>query len=262
MGCSLTRYILRPNQDITTIQALAREFRHSLSRPSRLVFRNLSESKVRRSELKLFRDAGASIVDLVTSATQEQLIQLAKRILGEDGFLLCITNDEECDFIYPSQEWLDTHYPTHGLEWLLLPDKVPIPWNNTAMYAFPSNSPSWDETVPIMGSLLSVAVVGRPRPCPYCATIYTSRGERGQCPACGAIAQPFSSSNAAHAIIVIPIDAFGWGTCYRCRASYEFNALIEQCSRCGQMLQAETKRHGNVLRDNSNRIRELLAQLK
>ena len=173
-----------------------------------------------------------------------------------------VTDDEGADAAIQEANGLSRLFPDIELGWVLEPEDRPIPWNIDPFYLRPGNPTHWSLKVPIMANLLNVAVPGQMRPCPMCHTQYTSNGERGQCSACGFIATPFRTRTEAKTISPVPLDAFGWGRCPRCRQSREFSHHVEQCFRCGQLLEGAPGRQGKILpAPNKAEVIELIASL-
>ena len=60
---------------------------------------------------------------------------------------------------------------------------------------------------------------------------------------------------------MIPLDAFGWGSCSRCGSSREFTYEVQQCFRCGQLMEGNPGRHKVPLVANKAEIIALVATL-
>jgi len=261
IGNELVRIILEPGTPSDAARMLAKQLRVDHPRPTTVIHRSLREKKVRRPELKAARDADIAVVDVDSTAVAAVLQSAAIAAIGDGRFLLRACDDEELDVAYPDRNWIERIYQTTALDWLLEPEQDPIPWVNSAFYAIPSNPPDWDETVPIMATLLRVAFPGQARACPICNTNYVSHGGRGQCPSCGFVAFPFLSTADAFAWERVPLDAFAWGQCGRCRKRSEFAAIVQQCSRCGRLMEGDGSFRSLLIPDNRPQIAMLLNAL-
>jgi hypothetical protein len=260
----LKRLVLAPSVEIDLVRLYARALRKSQRRFALLYLLDLVGRRVRKPELKLAKSAKVRIVDIESLIPSEILQRTAHDIFGESGYLYREVDDEDTDICAPGAEWLEFTFHSDQLTWLLEPEETPIPWNKTPFYAYPGNPDTWDVTVPIHAGLLTVARPGEPRLCPVCRTEYTSkRQDECQCPntECNFVARPFASITEAMSIAPIPLDAFGWGRCPRCRLSHDFARQVEQCARCGQLLHGSSNRHKLDLSDNSEEITSLLSEL-
>jgi hypothetical protein len=261
MGNSLCRVILGKQVPDEAVEALALLLRATLTRPSTLHLRDLAGRRVRNPGLLAARDAGLRLVDLDPGWPKGKLLPALGTALGADRFVLRVVDDEDRDVIEPHKDRLAELYPGLDLEWALEPEEQPVPWNRRAFFVCPHNPPQWGTHVPVMATLLSVATPGQSRPCPACRTVYTSRGERGQCPACGFVAYPFKAREEMTRQLPVPLDAFGWGRCPRCRKPSEFIFRVQQCFTCGQLLTASPGRHPLELRDNADEIKALVGTI-
>lgn len=258
MGQNICRFVLLPSATKSAAETLARNLSSKVERIVTIYFRDLEGKRARTPELQDACAAAVRIVDIAPPLSFEVLKELGTSSFGENNFLLRVADDEELDQTYPSSEWLTSAYPQHDLDWLLDPEEDPIPWNTSSFYLFPNNPATWDLEVPLFLSLLNVALPNQTRPCPFCKSQYTSKGERGQCNACGFVAQPFQTKDQAKTILPVRLDAFAWGSCPRCRRSREFVHQVEQCFRCGQLMEANPGKHAVPLQMNKGKILELL----
>lgn len=85
---------------------------------------------------------------------------------------------------------------------------------------------------------------------------FSKRQDMCQCPECGFVSRPFAASADARAIEIAPLDAFGWGRCRRCGASKLFTSVIEQCHRCGRLLEGRST-HALELADDREAVNRL-----
>ena len=258
MGNTMCRIILAPAVPPAALQSLGQQLRSQVRQPVTLLLCDLIGTRVRVSEAVAARAAEVRLIDIEPSLSFEVLRAASDAALGDGAYCLRIADDEGRDEKFPSSDWLKQFYPAHDLAWLLEPQEKPVSWNTTAAYVCPGNPASWGLQVPMMLALLDVATPGVARRCPMCRTEYVSRGEKGQCPSCSFVAWPFRDQKQARYIQSVPLDAFAWGTCTRCRRSKAFHHVVEQCFRCGQLLAGGSKRHAVNLHDNRDEIAALL----
>jgi hypothetical protein len=258
MGNYICRYILPPSTGREAVARISLHLRQTYRTPTVLHRRDLQGRNVRNPLFKILFDANIVLVDVEGRLKPDDLIDAGTKVFGGRAFLLRHADDDELDVTYPNAEWLKEAYGNVRLEQLLDPEEAPIPWNTETWYAYPRNPPEWDCSVPIMAALLQVARPGDPRECPICATTYTSKGDRGQCPSCGFVSWPFKSAAEATQFAAVPLDAFKWGHCPRCRLPKELSHVIEQCTRCGQLLRGDGSKHKIGLIDNEGFVRSLL----
>ncbi|GEM_PF-4369891 len=260
----MRRIVLAPAVDRGLICSYAKLLRDSQKRFATLMLMDLAGRQVGEPLLKQVQSANVRLLDIDSLIRADVLRNAAVTVFGEANFLYREVDDEDTDICVPDAAWLDRTFKADGLAWLLLPEEEPIPWNRACFYVFPGNSEAWDVTVPVHAGLMTVARPGEPRACPACDTTYTSkRQDMCQCPSreCGFVARPFASVPEAKSIAPVPLDAFAWGTCPRCRKATAFANHVEQCSRCGQLLRGTSNRHKLELADNSEQVARLVSDL-
>jgi hypothetical protein len=260
MGNGICRIILAADISLDLPAQFADSLRSEVHRPTSLYCRNLHGKSVRKPHLLAARDAGLCLIDVDPVIDPALLARVAAATFGENRFVVRTADDEGLDITWPSADVLARLYPGIDLAWALEPDETPIPWNTDPFYLFPGNPPHWSLKVPVMASLLRV-VNSLQRPCPMCQTVYSSKGERGQCPSCGFVAWPFRSAREATEIVSVPLDAYAWGRCPRCRGTHEFIHQVEQCFQCGKLLEGFSTRHHLTLVPNKNEIVSLVGSL-
>lgn len=258
MGNWVRKLLLAPGVEERSVRALALAVRSRNQRPVTFTWCDLDGRRVRDPRFKLAQALGVRQVEIDGRVPPELLQSLAATTLGEGTWLHCERDDDETDVCVPGPGWLEQAFGAADLAWLLEPEEAPAPWNRRSYHALPGNPEAWDVTVPIALRLLTVTHAGAPRPCPACGEEFTSKREdRCQCPACGFVSRPFASDADARRIDLAPLDAFAWGKCPRCHASRQFTAVIEQCHRCGRLLEAKS-RHSLELADNRSVVEALL----
>ncbi len=262
MGNSVCRLVLSREVPGSAVTDFARLLRSKVLRPTSLYLRDLSGRHIRDARLVAARDASVRIIDVEPITSVPLLQEAAELTLGQGRFVIRVADDEETDITVPNESAITNIFPGARLSWLLAPDERPIPWNVETYYLFPGNASNWSLQVPIMASLMHISTPSQTRSCPMCRTLYSSKGERGQCPACGFVATPFRTRHDAMTISPTPLDAFGWGRCSRCSGTREFTHQVEQCFHCGQLLEGAPGRHKNVaLKPNKAEIIALVASL-
>jgi hypothetical protein len=260
----MKRIVLAPAIDPGLVRSYAQVLRDSQKRFATLLLLDLAGRQVRKPSLKHAQSANVRVMEIDSLIQADVLRNAAVAVFGETNFLYREVDDEDVDVCVPDAAWLGRTFKTDDLAWLLEPEEDPIPWNRTCFYVFPGNPAAWDVTVPIHAGLMTVARPGEPRACPSCGTTYTSkRQDMCQCPnrGCGFVAHPFASVPEAKSTVQVPLDAFAWGRCPRCRRAVGFVNQIEQCSRCGQLLRGTSNRHALELTDNSKQIARLVSDL-
>lgn len=261
MGNTICRVILSKDASSDVALRFGSVLRAEVQCPTMLYLRDLRGKRIRDPRLVAARDAEFRLMDLEPTTRPDVLVRTADATIGEGRFVVRVADDEVADRTLPDVDALERFYPGVELRWALEPDERPIPWNNDSFFLVPGNPSHWGLKVPLMAALLEAATPGSERPCPMCRTRYTSQGDRGQCPSCGFVAQPFRTLEEAIRRTRVPLDAFAWGRCPRCRRAREFTYRVEQCFRCGQLLEACSDRHKLVLIDDNDEISSLLASL-
>lgn len=258
MGGYFRKLILAPGVEERSVRDLALALRSRHTRPVTLTWCDLEARRVRKPHLKAAQAARVRQVEVDGHVAAELLGALASSTLGAGTWLYRESDDEGTDVCIPGPEWLEQTFGAGDFAWLLEPEETPVPWNRRSYHALPGNPGPWDVTVPIALRLLAVARAGDPRPCPVCGAEFTSKREdRCQCPACGFVSRPFASVADARKIEVTALDAFAWGACPRCHASRQFTSVLEQCHRCGRLLEGRS-RHPLELADNRSGVEGLL----
>lgn len=243
MGNYFRRIVLAPDIESSAIRELARLLRRKSDRPGTLVACDLEGRQVRKPEQKLAKELGVCVVDGNMPWPSDLLWGALCELLRPDGFLLREEDDEEIDVWRPRESWLQDVYGTDQLDWLVDLESPPVVWNTTSYYVIPSNPAEWDVDVPLMASLLIASSPGAKRNCPLCGTGYVSQFLRGQCPQCRFVFEAFASRSEAFRIMPTRIDGYNFGRCGRCRASVPFTGTVQQCLRCGQLLEAPSDRN-------------------
>jgi hypothetical protein len=260
----MKRIVLSPDVDSSSVQEYARALRASQRRFAMLSLLDLDGRRVRKPQLKAAQEAKVRIVDIDSRIPADVLHGTACNVFGEPRLMYREVDEEEIDIYLPDAAWLQRTFGNADLGWLLESEEEPIPWNKQSFYVFPNNPDEWGVTVPLCAGLLAVARPGESRVCPMCGTEFTSkRQDMCQCPSsdCNFVSRPFASVNEARCIAEVPLSAFAWGTCPRCRLGLDFVNQIEQCSRCGQLLRGFSDRHSLELKDNAEEITKLLSEL-
>ena len=262
MGNAICRLILSPDVTSDEIEAFAVILRRDSRRLITMHLRDLKRKRVRKEELLPIANSAVRIIDFEPSITFDDISISLSMSLGTSKSLYRLADDEGVDVTLPGVDWLRNVYPSHDLSILLEPDQTPIPWNTESIYVCPGNPDDVNSRVPIALSLLFVATPGAKRDCPMCKNSFVTVGERGQCNACGFISWPFNSKSEALQIATVPLDAFGYGRCIRCRASREFINLVEQCFRCGKLLRGDGTRHKLEQKDNATEVANITCRIK
>ncbi|PQO35194.1 hypothetical protein [Blastopirellula marina] len=258
MGNSFRRIVLAPDVPASAVADLARLLRRTAKRPGKLILGELSELRFRKPPLQLAQELGVRVIDGDLPWAADWLYDATLSVLGENAFLLRDCDDEEVDAWRPRATWLKEVYGTDQLDWLVDPEEPPSKWRMTPYYVFPRNPPDWDVDVPIMAALLIASAPGESRDCPLCGQNYVSKFLRGQCPGCRFVFEAFASPQEARRILPTRLDRYGYGKCDRCRKSTPFAAAIEQCMRCGQLLEESS---GATMPDNRELVKRHLASL-
>ena len=261
MGNSICRLILAKGTTSDAVAFFASVMRAKVKQPTSLYLRDLRGRQVRDLRLVAARDAELRILDISPATPPDTLAAIAASTFGQGRFIVRVADDEDEDATIPASTTLAQLYPGVNLDWVLMAEDRPFPWNSEPFFVCPGNPANWSLKIPLMATLLLVASPGQVRPCPGCRTPYTSKGDRGQCPSCGFVAWSFRTVSEARSIRGCPLDAFAWGRCPRCRKSREFTYRIEQCFRCGQLLEGDPGRHTLTLIANKGEVASLLASL-
>jgi hypothetical protein len=261
MGNNICRVILGRAAPSDAAERFAGLLRGEVRRPTVIYRRDLRCRRVRDPRLVAARNADLRLLDIDPVTPPELLARVAAPAIGEGNFAIRVADDEDMETTLPAADALARLYQGVDLEWVLEPEDRPIPWNNEPFFLFPGNPPHWGLKVPLMAALLQIACPGQKRPCPLCRTEYTSRGDHGQCPSCGFVVQPFRTATEAKNRVQVLLDAFAWGRCPRCRRAREFTYQVEQCLRCGQLLEGDPSGFQLTLVDNCSEVASLLASL-
>jgi hypothetical protein len=262
MGNAICRLLLSPEVTSEQIEAFAVALRRDSRRLVTMHIRDLKGKHIRKDYLLAIANSDVRIIDFEPRLTFDEISVPVSKSLGPNKSLFRLADDEGLDVTLPSVDWLRDVYPTSDLTALLEPDQTPIPWNTESLYVCPGNPDDVEPHVPIALSLLFVATPGAKRDCPLCANSFVTVGERGQCNVCGFTSWPFKSRAEALQIAIVPLDAFGFGYCIRCRASRESTHLVEQCFRCGKLLRGDGTRHKLKLKDNAIDVANLIGRFK
>ena len=260
MGNHFRKLIVSPDVPEQAFRELAVTLRSRQNSSITLVICDLNGKRLRTEHVKLAQELGVRQIEIEGDVSQSILFEICDATLGPSNWLYREQDDEELDICIPGPEWLEKVFNTESLTWLLDIEEKPIAWKKKALYAFPGNPPGWEVELPINVRLLQVARAAESRPCPKCGATYISkRDDRCQCPGCGCVAMPFSSKEDAKRFEEVPLDAFSWGKCSRCRNSIQFTKRAEQCQRCGRILRA-TSRHAVELQENAKEIEVAVAE--
>lgn len=262
MSNEICRLILSPDVTSDEIEVFAVILRRDSRRLLTMHLRDLKGKHVRKEELLPIAKSGVRIIDFEPSITFDEISIPISMSWGTSKSLYRFADDEDVDVTLHSDNWLRDVYSSFDLSILLEPDQSPIPWNTESIYVCPGNPDDINSRVPIALSLLFVATPGAKRNCPLCKNSFVTVGERGQCTACGFISWPFNSRSEALQIATVPLDAFRYGRCIRCRASREFNNLVEQCFRCGKLLRGDGTRHKLKQKDNANEVANIICRIQ
>ena len=265
MGYHFKRVILPPGDNKNKVIELAHELRANTNRNCVLEYSYFSNKKYRKEHLKTSRELGLNYIELDTPLYSKDIIEVCKKVFGENGFLYREQDDDEIDVIYPDNHWLSKTYGSNQLDWILnvIEDKISL--NIHTFYSIPSNPEPIGVEIPIFAALLKQVRPGEKHPCPMCGSEYISKFPRRQCknPECAFGYIPFESRDEALTIKEIQLDAFAWGKCPRgCGKSIHFNNRIEQCYKCGQLIKAVNGKFSHELNNNENEVSEILSKLK
>jgi hypothetical protein len=262
VGNEFSHLILAPSVPDDAIEAFALFMRRRASRPGQLYLKDLAGRRVRKLSLIAARDAGVRLLEYEGTSTDPRTEQLraAEATLGAGRFLYREQDDEETDICMPDPSWLVTTFGREDLGFLLELEEEPVPWNVRPYFIYPRVPDDWPIDLPLNPSFLVVAKPGEPRACPICGDVGVSKGLRRHCPVCSYIFEPFLDPADAQAIVPIPGDAFRYGQCPRCMASFAFSRRVQQCLRCGRLLRISGGRHEPWdMPDNEAAIRQRLA---
>lgn len=262
MGNAICRLLLSPDVSSEQVEVLAVALRRDSRCFVTMHLRDLKGKRVRKGYLLPIANSAVRIIDFAPSIRFDDISVPLSKSVGTGKSLYRLADDEGVDVTVPSADWLRDVYPSFDLSVLLEPDQTPIPWNTELFYVCPGNPDDVNPRVPIALSLLFVALPGAKRDCPLCKNSFVTVGERGQCNVCGFTSWPFKSLSEALQIATVPLDAFGYGRCIRCRASREFSNLVEQCFRCGKLLRGDGTRHKLKLKDNAIEVANLTCRIK
>jgi ribosomal protein S27AE len=254
MGNHFRKLLVSPVIPEHAFRKLAVALRSRQKSPMTLVICDLKGKRPRMEHVRLAQELGVRQIELEGNVLRPVLFEVCDSTLGPSNRLYREQDDEEMDICFPGPDWIEKAFGTKLLTWLLEIEEKPIAWNKWTLHAFPGNPPQWDVAVPVNVGLLQVARANENRPCSRCGATYVSkRDDRCQCPHCGEVALPFSSKEDAKRIDEVPLDAFSWGKCTRCRQSKQFTNRLEQCQRCGRLLRA-ISRHNTELQENAEAI--------
>ncbi len=256
MGNSLRRIILAPAVPYEDVVRFAEALR-AAQVPALLTYCTLDSSTPRRVHVRAAKQAGVRVVEIDTPARSESLLSIADETLPRGSYLYRYVDDEDGDECIPSGDWLKSTFPVSDLEWLLAPEEHPVPWASTNLYSFPRNPPELGVTFPFSLALLQVFAAGQAVSCPRCGVSFIPKRPRTQCPGDATIVELFESPGDAMRTEQVPLDAWGYGKCPRCRRSHAFGRRFEQCLRCGRVMRGEPGRHSVALAENEAELHAL-----
>lgn len=265
MGYQFKRIIFEAGENSAKAEQLAIAFRKKTNRNCTFTYSDFSEKKYRKHTLKAAASEKLNFVELDTPLFSAQIINIAKEVLGDNNFLYRASDDDELGVIYPSNNWLKENYPNNDFNWLLQPIESVLSLTTKSYYSIPSNPEFVSVDSPIFAALLKQVRAGEEHPCPMCGFRSVSKFPRRHCrnTECSFGYIPFEDLSDALSIKEIQLDATAWGKCPRkCGKSQHFSNRIEQCYKCGQLIQAIDGKFCHELSDNESEIAAILEQLK
>jgi hypothetical protein len=265
MGNHIKRFILAPSVQRDAVMALAVRLREEQRRPTTLTFCSLEDKQPRLEHARLAKQVNVRKVEVESALLPAVLIPAADAELGAGNFLFREKDDENLAVCHPNALWLRNTFGADGLEWLIdnfFEDHTS--WGTERFYALPGNPPNCDVTLPIHVNMLRPARRGEPRACPICAQVYVSRFPRAQCrnTDCHFSYIPFESARDAYRIVAAKVGNTGWGSCPRCKKSRTFAAIVEQCQKCGQVIEATNASFKVDMKDNRTAAYSLMEELQ
>ena len=265
MGNQIKRFILAPAVQREAVMALAVRLRAEQRRPTTLTLCSLEGRQPRQEHARLAKQVNARKVEVESALLPAVLIQAADAAFGAGNFLFRAKDDESLAVCHPNALWLPNTFGVDGLEWLIdnfFEDHTK--WGTERFYALPGNPPTCDVTLPIHVNLLRPARAGEPRACPICGQVYVSKFPRAQCrnADCHFGYMPFESARDSYRIVKAGVGNTGWGSCPRCNKSYTFTALVEQCQKCGQVIEATNASFKVEMKDNRAAAYSLMEELQ